>query len=74
MAINDSATHEIDIIRYLLNENIVSVRVDKPQKKTRRACAHLQDPLIVILKPNPAYVLMMSCLLTAIMVTTFAVK
>ncbi|MDS6632290.1 Gfo/Idh/MocA family oxidoreductase [Klebsiella michiganensis] len=48
MAINDSATHEIDIIRYLLNENIVSVRVDKPQKKTRRACAHLQDPLIVI--------------------------
>ncbi|MEB5696124.1 Gfo/Idh/MocA family oxidoreductase [Klebsiella aerogenes] len=48
MAINDSATHEIDIIRYLLNEDIVSVRVDKPRKKTRRACAHLQDPLIVI--------------------------
>lgn len=48
MAVNDSATHEIDIIRYLLNENIVSVRVDKPHKKTSRACAHLQDPLIVI--------------------------
>lgn len=48
MAINDSATHEIDIIRYLLNENIVSVRVDKPRKKTSRALPHLQDPLIVI--------------------------
>lgn len=48
MAINDSATHEIDIIRYLLNENITSVRVDKPLKKTSRALLHLQDPLIVI--------------------------
>lgn len=48
MAVNDSATHEIDIIRYLLNENITSVRVDKPRKKTRRAQPHLQDPLIVI--------------------------
>lgn len=48
MAVNDSATHEIDIIRYLLEENIVSVRVDKPRKKTSRALPHLQDPLIVI--------------------------
>ena len=48
MAVNDSATHEIDIIRYLLNENIISVRVDKPRKKTRRALPHLQDPLIII--------------------------
>ncbi|QHM74488.1 Inositol 2-dehydrogenase/D-chiro-inositol 3-dehydrogenase [Mixta theicola] len=48
MAINDSATHEIDIIRYLLNEDIVAVRVDRPGKKTSRACPHLQDPLIVI--------------------------
>ncbi|PKH26643.1 inositol 2-dehydrogenase [Enterobacterales bacterium CwR94] len=48
MAINDSATHEIDIIRYLLNENISTVRVDIPRKKTRRALPHLQDPLMVI--------------------------
>jgi len=48
MAINDSATHEIDIIRYLLEENIVSVRIDLPGKKPRRALPHLQDPLIVI--------------------------
>ncbi|WP_455812608.1 Gfo/Idh/MocA family protein [Pseudomonas graminis] len=48
MAINDSATHEIDIIRYLLEEDIVSVRVDLPGKKTRLALPHLQDPLIVI--------------------------
>ncbi|STW78523.1 Myo-inositol 2-dehydrogenase [Klebsiella michiganensis] len=37
MAINDSATHEIDIIRYLLNENIVSVRVDKPQEENAQS-------------------------------------
>ncbi|WP_065647513.1 Gfo/Idh/MocA family protein [Pantoea eucrina] len=48
MAVNDSATHEIDIIRYLLNEDITSVRVDKPRKKTHRALPHLQDPLIII--------------------------
>jgi myo-inositol 2-dehydrogenase/D-chiro-inositol 1-dehydrogenase len=48
MAINDSATHEIDIIRYLLNEDIVSVRVDVPRKKTKRAYPHQQDPLVVI--------------------------
>ncbi|TKI03011.1 Gfo/Idh/MocA family protein [Martelella alba] len=48
MAINDSATHEIDIIRYLLKEDIVSVRVDRPKKKTRKALEHLQDPLIVV--------------------------
>ena len=48
MAINDSATHEIDIMRYLLKEDIVSVRVDKPKKKTRRALPHLQDPLIIV--------------------------
>ncbi len=48
MAINDSATHEIDITRYLLEENIISVRVDRPGKKTHRALPHLQDPLIVI--------------------------
>jgi len=61
MAVNDSATHEIDIIRYLLNENIVSVRVDKPRKKTSRAYPHLQDPLIVIFETDPACVLMMNC-------------
>lgn len=48
MAINDSATHEIDIMRFLLKEDIVSVRVDKPKKKTSRALPHLQDPLIIV--------------------------
>lgn len=48
MAVNDSATHEIDIIRYLLEEDVVSVRVDKPRKRTRHAYPHQQDPLIVI--------------------------
>lgn len=52
MPINDSATHEIDIIRYLLKEDIVSVRVDLPKKKTHRALPHLQDPLIIIFETS----------------------
>jgi myo-inositol 2-dehydrogenase/D-chiro-inositol 1-dehydrogenase len=47
MAINDSATHEIDILRWLLGEEITRVRVDRPGKRTKRAYPHLQDPLLV---------------------------
>ncbi len=48
MAINDTAIHEIDTMRWLLGEEIVSVRVDKP-KKTRNRFDHLQDPLMLIM-------------------------
>ena len=48
MAINDTAIHEIDTTRWLLGEEFVSARVDKP-KKTRLRFAHLQDPLVLIL-------------------------
>lgn len=48
MAINDTAIHEIDTMRWLLAEEFVSVRVDKP-KKTSLRFEHLQDPLVLIL-------------------------
>jgi len=48
MAINDTAIHEIDTTRWLLGEEFVSARVDKP-KKTSLRFGHLQDPLVLIL-------------------------
>ena len=48
MAINDTAIHEIDTMRWLLGEEIVSARVDKPKKTTHRF-EHLQDPLVLIM-------------------------
>lgn len=50
--INDSATHEIDIIRFLLDEDIVSVRIDKPRKQTPRVPGGFHDPLIVIFETS----------------------
>ena len=49
MAINDTAIHEIDAIRWLLDEEFVTARVDTP-KKTRNRFSHLQDPLVLILE------------------------
>jgi myo-inositol 2-dehydrogenase/D-chiro-inositol 1-dehydrogenase len=48
MAINDTAIHEIDTTRWLLGEEFISARVDKPKKTTLRF-PHLQDPLVLIL-------------------------
>ncbi|MDF1488073.1 Gfo/Idh/MocA family protein [Tessaracoccus caeni] len=48
MAIHSTAIHEIDTMRWLLDEEFVSVRVDKP-KKTSNARPDLQDPLVLIL-------------------------
>ena len=48
MAINDTGIHEIDTMRWLVGEEIVRVRVDKPRKTTNRF-EHLQDPLILIM-------------------------
>jgi myo-inositol 2-dehydrogenase/D-chiro-inositol 1-dehydrogenase len=49
MAINDTAIHEIDTMRWLLGEEIVRVRVDKPKPTTNRF-PHLQDPLVVVMQ------------------------
>jgi myo-inositol 2-dehydrogenase/D-chiro-inositol 1-dehydrogenase len=49
MAINDTAIHEIDTMRWLLGEEIVQVRVDKP-KRTSKRFPHLQDPLVMVMQ------------------------
>jgi myo-inositol 2-dehydrogenase/D-chiro-inositol 1-dehydrogenase len=49
MAIVDTFIHEIDVLRWLLNDDYVSVQVVSP-RKTRHALEHLQDPLIVLLE------------------------
>jgi myo-inositol 2-dehydrogenase/D-chiro-inositol 1-dehydrogenase len=49
MSISDTAIHEIDAMRWLLDEEIVAARVFKP-RKTSRAKAGLQDPMIVLLE------------------------
>ena len=48
-AIDDTATHEIDIMRYLLGEEIVRVRVDKPRFTSHRF-AHLEDPIVLVME------------------------
>ncbi|WP_392542745.1 Gfo/Idh/MocA family protein [Oryzobacter telluris] len=49
MAISDTAIHEIDTMRWLLGEEIVSARVDRPRKTSLRF-PHLQDPLVLVLE------------------------
>lgn len=45
--IDDTASHEIDICRYLLGEEIVRVRVEAPRATSHRF-GHLQDPLVLV--------------------------
>lgn len=45
--IDDTASHEIDICRYLLGEEITRVRVEAPRATSHRF-AHLQDPLVLV--------------------------
>ena len=47
--IDATAIHEIDTCRYLLGEEIVSVRIDTPRATSRRF-EHLQDPLVLVAK------------------------
>lgn len=51
MAINDTGIHEIDTMRWLLDDEIVRVRVDTP-KKTSHRFEHLQDPLILVMETS----------------------
>jgi len=46
MTMTDSLIHEIDVTRWLLDEEITAVQVIPP-KRTRNAAAHLQDPQFV---------------------------
>jgi myo-inositol 2-dehydrogenase / D-chiro-inositol 1-dehydrogenase len=47
MAVQDTAVHEIDIIRWLLDDEIISAQVIKPRKTSHRF-EHLQDPQLML--------------------------
>lgn len=49
MAITDTLIHELDVLRWLLADDYVSVQVVFP-RKTSKALAHLRDPQIVLLE------------------------
>lgn len=49
MAIHDTVIHEIDVLRWLLDDDYVSAQVVYP-RKTVNASAHLADPQIVLLE------------------------
>jgi myo-inositol 2-dehydrogenase/D-chiro-inositol 1-dehydrogenase len=49
MAVVDTAIHEIDVLRWLLDDDYVSAQVVYP-RKTRHASGHLADPQIVLLE------------------------
>ena len=49
MAIVDTAIHEIDVLRWLLDDDYVSAQVICP-RKSRFASSHLADPQIVLLE------------------------
>lgn len=47
MAITDTLIHEIDVLRWLLDDDYVSVQVVFPRKSSK-ALSHLRDPQIVL--------------------------
>lgn len=49
MAITDTVIHEIDVLRWLLDDDYKSVQVVYP-KKTRNASSHLADPQIILME------------------------
>ncbi len=49
MAINDSVVHEIDVTRWLLDEEITAVMIMSP-KRSRKAADGLQDPMVVVFR------------------------
>jgi myo-inositol 2-dehydrogenase/D-chiro-inositol 1-dehydrogenase len=49
MPITDTAIHEIDLVRWLLDQEIAAARVLQP-RRTLRGQANLPDPLLIILE------------------------
>ncbi|HKS47990.1 MAG TPA: Gfo/Idh/MocA family oxidoreductase [Amycolatopsis sp.] len=47
MAVQDTAVHEIDIVRWLLDDEIVATQVIRPRKTSKRF-EHLQDPQLML--------------------------
>lgn len=48
MAINDTAVHDIDVARWLLDDEVAAASVLKPRRNSRAGA--LQDPLLVLLE------------------------
>jgi myo-inositol 2-dehydrogenase / D-chiro-inositol 1-dehydrogenase len=48
MAINDTAAHDIDVARWLLDDEVAAASVLKPRRNSRAGA--LQDPLLVLLE------------------------
>jgi myo-inositol 2-dehydrogenase/D-chiro-inositol 1-dehydrogenase len=48
MAINDTAVHDIDVARWLLDDEVVATQVLKPRRNKR--AGDLQDPLVILLE------------------------
>lgn len=51
MAMNDTLIHELDVLRWLLNDDYKSVQVVFP-RRTRYAHSNLADPQIVLMETN----------------------
>jgi myo-inositol 2-dehydrogenase/D-chiro-inositol 1-dehydrogenase len=49
MPLTDSAVHEMDVMRWLLGEDITAVSVVQP-RRTSRAARHLQDPQLLLMQ------------------------
>ena len=49
MIVTDSAVHEIDMVRWLFDEEVAAASILQP-RRTGRAAEDLQDPLIIVLE------------------------
>src|SRR5436190_936131 len=49
MLVSDSAVHEIDIVRWLFDDEVVATNILKPRRSSKGG-SDLQDPLIVLLE------------------------
>ncbi|MBV8398972.1 MAG: Gfo/Idh/MocA family oxidoreductase, partial [Acetobacteraceae bacterium] len=48
MAINDTTVHDVDVARWLLDDEVIAASVFKPRRNSRAGA--LQDPLLVLLE------------------------
>jgi myo-inositol 2-dehydrogenase/D-chiro-inositol 1-dehydrogenase len=60
MMINDSVVHEVDVARFLLDEEIVAVTVLRP-RATRHAVAGQSDPLLVLFETTGGRIVDVEC-------------
>ena len=63
MMINDSVVHEVDVARFLLDEEIAAVTVLRP-KASRHAQAGQSDPLLVLFEMTSGRIVDVECFVT----------